>query len=218
MRTFLLGVVVALLIVVVGAGTLLVAVSHPSGTAAAPAPTATASLTPPPDLRKGETWLRTAVLDSSAVVTTEGGFQDVHATASDVRMTSRGLRAASLALDATLPFATAARQVGSGVQLYAAGGGLAGVRRPTEILGRTVLLQATGAVSAEGGQLLIEPQTVDLGGPRSLSTLLSAAARNLVTIRQTVQGLPAGMRLTRVTVGPAGFRVHLEGSGVAVTS
>jgi hypothetical protein len=33
-----------------------------------------------------------------------------------------------------------------------------------------------------------------------------------------VQGLPAGMRLTRVSVGPAGFRVHLEGSGVAVAS
>src|SRR5690348_9334827 len=106
MRTFLLGVVVGLLIVVVGAGALLVAVSHPSGSAAPPAPpSATASLTPPSDLRKGETWLRTAVLDSSAVVTTEGGFQDVHATASDVRMTSHGLRAGALAIDATLPFA-----------------------------------------------------------------------------------------------------------------
>jgi hypothetical protein len=218
MRTFLLGVVVGLLIVVAGAGALLVAVSHPGGSAAPPAPSGTASLTPPSDLRKGETWLRTATLDSSAVVTTEGGFQDVHATASDVRMTSHGLRAGALAIDATLPFATAGRQVGSGVQLYAAGGGLAGVRRPTEILGRTVLLQATGAVSAQGGQLVIEPQTVDLGGPRSLNGLLSAAARNLVTIRQTVHGLPAGMRLTRVSVGPAGFRVHLEGSGVALAS
>ncbi|MGZ6674792.1 MAG: hypothetical protein ACXVFM_20835, partial [Solirubrobacteraceae bacterium] len=96
MRTFLLGVVVGLLIVVVGAGALLVAVGHPGGTAAPPAPSATASLTPPSDLRKGETWLRTAVLDSSAVVTTEGGFQDIHATASDVRMTSHGLRAGAL--------------------------------------------------------------------------------------------------------------------------
>src|SRR5579885_1848530 len=213
MRTFLLGVVVGLLIVALAAGALLVAVSHPSSTAAPPAPSATASLTPPSDLRKGETWLRTAVLDSSAVVTTEGGFQDIRATASDVRMTSHGLRAGVLAIDATLPFATAARQVGGGVQLYAAGGGLAGVRRPTQLLGRTVLLQATGAVAAQDGQLVIEPQTVDLGGPSSLNTLLSAVARNLVTIRQTVQGLPTGMRLTRVTVGPAGFRVHLEGSG-----
>lgn len=219
MRTFLLGIVVGLLIVVVGAGALLVSVSHPRDTSARPpSSTAKASLTPPSDLRKGETWLRTAVLDSSAVVTTEGGFQDVHATASDVRMSSRGLRVGALAIDATLPFTTAARQVGGGVQLYAAAGGLAGVRRPTDLLGRTILLQATGAVTAQGGQLVIEPQTVDLGGPSALNGVLSAAARSLVTIRQTVQGLPHGMQLTHVTVGPNGFRVHLEGAGVVLTS
>lgn len=218
MRTFLLGILVGLLLVVLGAGALLVAISHPRGSVAPSVPSARASLTPPSDLRKGETWLRTAVLDSSAVVTTAGGFQDIHATASDVRMTSRGLRVGALAIDATLPFETAARQVGGGVQLYAAGGGLAGVRRPTELLGRTVLLQATGEVTAQRGQLVIDPQTVDLGGPSSLNTLLSAAARTLVTIRHTVQGLPAGMRLTRVSVGPNGFRVHLEGAAVALSS
>ncbi|WP_230209315.1 LmeA family phospholipid-binding protein [Nostocoides sp. HKS02] len=157
-------------------------------------------------------------LDGSAVVTTEGGFQDVHATARDVRMTSRGLRVGSLALDATVPFGTVARQVGNGVQLYAAGAGLAGIRRASTALGRTIVIQATGAVTAQGGQLVIEPQTIDLGGPAALNTALSAAARALVTIRHTVQGLPQGMRLTRVTVGADGFRVHLDGTGVALTS
>jgi hypothetical protein len=219
MRPFLLGLLTGLLALAIAAAALVVAISRPSGSAApSPGPSATASVTPPKDLRKGETWLRTVALDGSVVVTTEGGFQDVHATASDVRMTSRGLRAGTLALDATVPFDTVARQVGNGVQLYAAGGGLAGIRRASTALGRTVVIQATGAVTAQGGQLVIEPQTIDLGGPAALNAALSAAARTLVTIRHTVQGLPPGMRLTRVTVGADGFRVHLEGSGVALTS
>jgi hypothetical protein len=219
MRTFLLGVLVGLLTVAVAAAALLVAISRPSAGAAAPrTPSATAPGAPPADLRKGETWLRSAALDSSSVLTSEGGFVDVHATASDVRMTAQGLRVGSLALDATLPFDTAARQVGHGVQLYAAGGGLAGIRRTSTALGRTVAIQATGTVSADHGQLVIEPQTLDLGGPAWLSAGLSTAARSLVTIRHTVGGLPPGMTLTRVSVGGTGFRVHLAGTRVSLTS
>src|SRR6478752_7894387 len=120
MRPFLLGLLTGLLALAVAMAALVVAISRPSGGAVpSPGPSAAASLTPPKDLHKGETWLRTVALDSSAVVTTDGGFQDVHATASDVRMTPRGLRAGTLALDATVPFDTVARQVGNGVQLYA---------------------------------------------------------------------------------------------------
>ena len=54
---------------------------------------AIAAPVPPRDLRQGETWLASVDLDSSAVVTPDGGFRDVHATGRDVRMTAQGLRA-----------------------------------------------------------------------------------------------------------------------------
>ena len=84
------------------------------------------------------------------------------------------------------------------------------------VLGRDVAVSATGTVRAEDGLLVIEPQTVDLGGPDLLDDALSATVRRLVTIRQQVEGLPQGMRLTRVEVSATGFRVHLEGSRISL--
>lgn len=218
-RTFLLGLVTGVLAVVVGLAAVVLVAADPGRPGATPQPGATSRPlpSPPTDLRRGETWLQAVVLDSSAVLTSEGGFRDVHATGQDVRMTSSGLRAGTLRLVATLPFDAAARQVGRGVQLYAAGGGKAGVRRTTTLLGRQVQVRATGTVRAVDGQLVIEPETVDLGGPEVLDAALSATVRRLVTIRHTVQGLPAGMRLTHVEVTDGGFRATLDGSGVVLT-
>lgn len=220
MRRFLLGVVTGVVAVAVALVAVVLAASQPGGATASPAPSATATATagaPPRDLRAGETWLETVELDSRSVLTPDGPFRDVRATGSDVRMSEQGLRAGTLRLDATLPFDAAARQIGQGVQLYAAGAGRAGVRRTASFLGRTVVVRATGTVIADQGQLVIEPETVDLGGPGWLDAGLSAAARRLVTVRHAVQGLPQGMRLTRVSVVDGGFRAHLEGSGVVLT-
>lgn len=220
MRRFLLGVVTGVVAVAVALVAVVLAASQPGGATASPAPSATATATagaPPRDLRAGETWLETVELDSRSVLTPDGPFRDVRATGSDVRMSEQGLQAGTLRLDATLPFDAAARQIGQGVQLYAAGAGRAGVRRTASFLGRTVVVRATGTVIADRGQLVIEPETVDLGGPGWLDAGLSAAARRLVTVRHAVQGLPKGMRLTRVSVVDGGFRAHLEGSGVVLT-
>lgn len=219
MRRFLLGVVTGVVAVAVALVAVVLAASQPGGATASPAPSATATATagaPPRDLRAGETWLETVELDSRSVLTPDGPFRDVRATGSDVRMSEQGLRAGTLRLDATLPFDAAARQIGQDVQLYAAGAGRAGVRRTASFLGRTVVVRATGTVTADRGQLVIEPETVDLGGPGWLDAGLSAAARRLVTVRHAVQGLPKGMRLTRVSVADGGFRAHLEGSGVVL--
>jgi len=43
-----------------------------------------------------------------------------------------------------------------------AGNGRTGVERQVVILGQDLTLKATGTVSADGGQLLIEPETIDL--------------------------------------------------------
>jgi hypothetical protein len=219
-RTFLLGVVAGVLAVVVGLFAVVLVAGNPGRPGAVPQPGATSRPLPPPptDLRRGETWLQTVDLDSAAVVSPDGAFRDVHATGQDVRMTSSGLRVGTLRLQATLPFDAAARQVGGGVQLYAAGGGKAGVRRTATVLGRDVQVRATGTVRAVGGQLVIEPETVDLGGPDVLDAALSAAARRLVTIHHTLEGLPDGMRLTDVEVTDGGFRASLEGNDVSLTS
>jgi hypothetical protein len=220
MRRFLLGVMTGVLVVVLALLAVVLAATEPDGTAS-PAPTPRSSATapsPPRDLRPGETWLDAVELDSGSVVTPDGGFRDVHATGRDVRMTAQGLQAGRLRIEATLPFDAAARQVGGGVQLYAADGGRAGVRRSASLLGRTVTVRATGTVTARGGQLVIEPETVDLGGPDWLDAGLSAAARQAVTVHHTVQGLPRGMRLTRVAVVDGGFRATLNGSDVSLTS
>jgi hypothetical protein len=77
-------------------------------------------------------------------------------------------------------------------------------------------VRATGTVQADGGLLLIEPETVDLGGPEFVNTAVSALARALVTIRQPVPGVPEGMALTDVSVSGAGVAASLTGSDVVI--
>ena len=83
--------------------------------------------------------------------------------------------------------------------------------------GREVEVRATGTVRAVDGQLVIEPETVDLDGPDWLDSAASALVRQLVTIRHTVEGVPEGMALTSVSVQEGGFRAHLRGDDVAIT-
>ena len=113
-------------------------------------------------------------LRSQDVVSGKGDLVDVVATGSGVRFSPAGVRAQQLAIDATIPFATVAEQVAPDVTVYDAGNGKTGVQRQVTLLGQDITLRATGTVSADGGQLLIEPETVDLGGP---SFLDSAAER-----------------------------------------
>ena len=106
--------------------------------------------------------------------------------------------------------------VGEDVRIFPAEGGRAGIERRVRVLGRELTLLATGTVVADDGQLLIEPETVDLGGPELLDSAVSALARGLVTIRQDVAGVPDGMSLTGVEVTDAGFAAALTGTDVTV--
>ena len=206
MKNFLLGVgatlavlALALVVLVLSLGS---GATPASGTAAPPAPAPSATVAPrPPDLTADETWLGAVELRSQDVVSSEGDLVDVVATGSGVRFSEAGLRAQSLDIDATIPFETVATQVGQDVTVYDAGNGKTGVERTVTILGRDLTLKATGTVTADGGQLLIEPETIDLGGPAFLDSAASALARTLVTIREDVPGVPEGMALTDVEVG-----------------
>lgn len=218
MRAFLAGVLTTLVGLAVAAAFAVSSLPVVDPAQAAPPSPATPSVPGAPgSVAKGETWLADVDLASSRVLTSDGPLTDVTAKGAGVRLTSKGLRAQRLDLEAVLPFSTAAKQIGKDVQLYDAGGGRAGVRRIETILGRRVAVRATCTVTAVNGQLVIVPETVDLGGPGVLDTALSTAARRLVTIRHTVTGLPAGVRLTGVKVEQGGFRAKLTGSEVVLT-
>ena len=218
-KHFLLGVGTTLAVLVVGVFVLLLilgsgggdAVAVPSPTASGPAPNQ------PDDLEPDETWLGSVELRSEDVVSADAELADVVASGSGVRFSPEGLRADRLDIDATIPFDTVAAQVGEDVRIYPAGGGLAGIERQVTLLGRDVTVSATGTVVADGGQLLIEPETIDLGGPAFLDSAASALARTLVTIREDVPGVPEGMALTDVEVTDAGFSASLSGADVVIT-
>lgn len=221
MKNFLLGVGVTLAVLALGLVALSLSLgadsTGASGASASPGPSPSATVAQQPgDLADDETWLGAVELRSQDVVSAQGDLVDVVAVGSGVRFSSDGLTAQQLDIDATIPFATVAEQVGQDVIIYDAGNGETGVERQVTILGRDITLRATGTVSADGGQLLIEPETVDLGGPSFLDAAASTLARSLATIRQDVAGVPEGMTLTAVQVTPEGFDAQLTGTDVVV--
>jgi len=218
-KQFVLGAVTMVVALLVAALVLVWSVGSPGSGSDVAVPTATTAPRPsaPANLAKGETWLGDVRLTSDEVVTGDGGLRDVSAIGSAVTLTGDGLRAGRLDIDASLPFETAASQIGDGVTLFAAEGGLAGLRRQVSVLGQEVEVRATGQVRAVDGQLVITPETIDLDGPDWLDTAASAIVRRLVTIRHTVQGVPEGMALTAVSVQADGFRAHLRGDDVSIT-
>lgn len=218
-KQFVLGAVTMLVALLVAALAIVWSVGSPGSGADVDVPSASAPPRPsaPTDLARGETWLGDVRLTSDQVVTSDGGLQDVTAVGSGVTLTHDGLRATRLDIDASLPFDTAEAQIGGGVTLSAADGGLAALHRRVSVLGRDVEVRATGAVRAEGGQLVIEPETIDLDGPDWLDSAASAIVRRLVTIRHTIEGVPDGMALTSVSVQDSGFRAHLRGADVTIS-
>ena len=221
MKNFLLGVGCTLAVIVLALAALVLSLgsggSNGTGATASPRPTGSPVVAErPADLTADETWLGAVELRSQDVVSAQGDLVDVVATGSGVRFSEKALRAESLDIDATIPFATVARQVGADVVVYDAGNGKTGVERKVTILGQDLTLKATGTVTADGGQLLIEPETVDLGGPSFLDSAASALARSLATIRQDVAGVPEGMSLDAVAVTPQGFDAQLSGTDVTI--
>jgi hypothetical protein len=220
-KNFLLGVGATLaalaLVLVVLVFSLGSGASSGPGATASPRPSGSAPVAQQPaDLKADETWLGAVDLRSQDVVSAKGDLVDVVAKGSGVRFSQAGLKAKALDIDATIPFATVAKQVGADVTVYDAGNGKTGVERTVTILGRDLTLKATGTVTADGGQLLIEPETVDLGGPSFLDSAASSLARGLATIRQDVPGVPTGMSLDEVKVTPQGFDARLSGTDVVI--
>jgi hypothetical protein len=219
-RDGLVGAAIAVGVLLVAVLVLLWTVSDPageSGPAASPTaapPSDPAAATPPTDLADGETWLGDLTLDAGTVLTEGSLLRDVRAVGADVRTGPDGLVARELAVDATVPFDVVGAQLGEGTTVTAAGGSEATVRRTVEVLGRSVDVVATGTVEAVDGRLVVEPRTIDVGGPDFLADALGSLVRRFVTIEQTVEGLPEGLVLRDVAVQDDGFRASLDGVDV----
>ena len=75
-----------------------------------------------------------------------------------------------------------------------------------------------GTVEVVAGRLVVEPTSIDIGGPAFLADLLASIVREFVTIEHEIEGLPEGLVLQSVRVQDDGFRAHLEGSDVVIAN
>lgn len=169
---------------------------------------------PPADVREDQVWLADLELEAGTVVAAGSTLRDVRAIGQDVITGPEGLVAARLSVDATVPFDVVAGELGGGTVVRAADGGQAAVVRTVEALGRELRVTATGTVEVESGRLVVEPRSIDFGGPDFLSDAVGAVVRGLVTIEHEIEGLPEGLVLQDVSVQSDGFRANLRGEDV----
>lgn len=215
------GITVLVLAVLLVVG--LVVMTRGASSAAPASPPATDPSTsgeeqPPDDLAAGDLWLSGLSLDADTLATPDGTLHDVVVTGQDVRSGASGLVAGELALEATVPFALVAEQIGPDVRVGPVPGSpdQAAVHRSFEALGRVLDVEATGTVSVVAGRLVVEPRTIDIGGPGFLADMFGALARELATIEHEIEGVPDGLVLRDVTVQGDGFRAQLSGTDVRV--
>jgi hypothetical protein len=219
-KDWCIGAIGMLLVLVLGIAVLGWLLSKPSGSGEAPGESATVGDgrppdgTPPADLGEDGVWLRDLRLDAGTVVTVESMLRDVRAVGRDVVTRPDGLVAGRVTVDATVPFEVVADELGDRTTVRAAEGGQATVVRTVQALGREVRVVATGTVDVEAGRLVVEPRSIDIGGPDFLSDAIGSVVRRLMTIEHDVDGLPEGLVLRDVNVRRDGFRVKLAGDDV----
>lgn len=189
----------------------------PGGSDTPPSPGAPAT-SPPGDLAEGDLWLTGLTLDAQTLATSDGALHDVVVVGQDVRNGPSGLVAGVLSVEATVPFDLVAEQIGADVTVGPVAGkpDQAAVHRSFTELGRVLDVEATGTVLVRDGLLVIEPRTIDVGGPDFLAGLFGAIARELVTIEHQIEGIPQGLVLLDVTVQDDGFRAELAGTDVRI--
>lgn len=216
----LVGAATAVLLLLAVVGVVLLRISEPGAEGVVlpqPSPTTAEPRRdgrPPSDLAEGETWLDDLVLEADSMLTPDSPLRDVRAVGRDVRTGPGGLEAGTLSVEATVPFDVVAEQLGKGITVTAAGRSAATVVRSFDVAGRRLSVVSTGTVDVVAGRLVVEPRSIDVGGPAVVSKALADVARELVTIEHSIEGLPDGLVLQDVTVQEDGFRARLRGRDV----
>ncbi len=219
-RDGLVGAAVTVLVLLLAVVALLWSVSDPArdgdGRTTSPGAAATdgGPDDPPSDLGKDEVWLADLRLEAGSVLTRDARLRDVTAVGRDVRTGPDGLVGGTVLVRATVPFDVVAQRLGDDVTVRAAESGQVAVLRTVEIAGRELQVEATGTVEVESGLLVLEPRSIDVGGPAFLGDAIATVVRELVTFEHEIDGLPDGLVLRDVVVRDDGFRVSLEGADV----
>ncbi|MGP4032885.1 LmeA family phospholipid-binding protein [Pseudarthrobacter sp. 1C304] len=220
-KDWLIGAAGMVVVLAVMAGILWWAASDPArGGEAGPAPSSPVGVErpqvaqPPVGLRDDDVWLADVALDAGTVVATGSTLRDVRTVGQDVVAGPDGLVAAQLTVDATVPFEVVAAKLGSGTVVRSAGGNQVMVMRTVNALGRDLPVTATGTVEVVAGKIVVEPRSIDLGGPDFLSDAIATVVRGLVTIEHSIEGLPEGLVLQDVAVQEDGFRANLRGEDI----
>jgi hypothetical protein len=169
---------------------------------------------PPAALREDEVWLSDLAMEAGSVVAAGSTLRDVRAVGRDVVAGEGGLVAARVTVHATVPFEVVAEELGGETAVRAGDPGEAVVVRTVRVLGRELRVVASGTVEVEAGRLVVEPRSIDFGGPTFISEATGAVVRRLVTIEHDIEGLPVGLVLRDVTVQDSGFRAELHGENV----
>lgn len=219
-RDWLIGAAGMLLVLAVAIGILFWVVSEPASRAGAEpappsiAPEVPANAEPPADLGEDALWLGALELTAGTAVVAGSILRDVRATGQDVVTGADGMTAARLALDVTVPFDVVAGELGDGTEVRAADNGQVMVLRTVPTFGRNLPVVATGTVEAQEGKLVVEPRSIDFGGPAFLADAIAGVVRGLVTIEHEIDGLPEGLVLQDVRVQDDGFRAAFRGEHV----
>ncbi len=182
-----------------------------------PVTRATGPAVPPSDLGKDETWLGDMDVESNIVVLPNSSLLDVEAEGYGARSGLDGVVVERLEVRATVPFANVEAELGGDSRVSPGEDGQAAIERKVEVLGRQLSIKATGTVEAKNGLLVVEPRSIDLGGPEVISKAIAAAARQFVTIEHPIAGLPKNLVLQDVTVQEDGFRAELSGQDVVLS-
>lgn len=220
MKDWLIGAAAMLLALAVGITIAWWGMTDPAGsreTTRVPAPSGVdPRVAPPADLGADQVWFAELALDTGTLVTAGSTLRNVRAVGQDVVTGPDGLVAARVIVEATVPFGVVADELGGDAVVRPAGSGEATVIRTVEALGRELRVAATGTVDVVRGRLVVEPTSIDVGGPGFLSDATADVVRQLVTIEHELEGLPDGLVLQDVGVQSDGFRAHLRGTEVAL--
>jgi hypothetical protein len=108
---------------------------------------------------------------------------------------------------ATLSYELLAEQLGGDSTLGREGDGLR-ITKTVELLGHTLPLTATGTVTLDGDELVVDVERAS-GAGAEIPGFLVAQVSDLLDLRYAVPPLPFGLRLTEVAPGDEGLDVRV---------
>jgi len=116
---------------------------------------------------------------------------------------------------ATLSYELLSAQLGGDTTLQPEGDGLR-ITKTVELLGQTIPLTATGTVTLEGNQLVIDVEEA-AGAGVDLPGFLVSEASDLLDLRYDVPALPFGLQLTSVRPADDGVDIAVEADDAVLT-